>query len=135
MKAILPKFCRPLGYGMIGLALFLPFVMFLAGRVTDANLLLYKECVKLLMMIGAFMIFFAYTADENEEVSRLRGQAARNAILITIVFIFGTMIYRVYKHDFHAATSSTFLIYLLIQVLCWEFELNKRRINELFKKK
>jgi len=103
--------------------------------VTDANLLLYKECVKLLMMIGAFMIFFAYTADENDETSRLRGQAARNAILITIVFIFGTMIYRVYKHDFHTATSSTFLIYLLIQVLCWEFELNKRRINELFKKK
>ena len=43
MKALLPVYCRPLGYFVIALALFLPFLMMLTGRVTDANLLFYKE--------------------------------------------------------------------------------------------
>ena len=42
MKALLPVFCRPLGYFVIALALFLPFLMLMMGRVTDANLLFYK---------------------------------------------------------------------------------------------
>ena len=29
--------------------------------MTDSNLLFYKECSKLLMMLGALMILFAYT--------------------------------------------------------------------------
>jgi len=53
MKALLPVYCRPLGYFVIALALFLPLLMMLTGRVTDANLLFYKECSKLLMMLGA----------------------------------------------------------------------------------
>lgn len=61
MKALLPVYCRPLGYFVIALALFLPFLMMLTGRVTDANLLFYKECSKLLMMLGALMILFALT--------------------------------------------------------------------------
>lgn len=56
MKALLPLYCRPLGYFVIALALFLPFIMLMMGRVTDANLLFYKECSKLLMMLGALMI-------------------------------------------------------------------------------
>ena len=61
MKALLPVYCRPLGYCIIALALFLPFLMVMMGRVTDANLLFYKECSKLLMMLGALMIIFALT--------------------------------------------------------------------------
>ena len=61
MKALLPVYCRPLGYVVIALALFMPFIMLLLGRVTDANLLFYKECSKLLMMLGALLIIFALT--------------------------------------------------------------------------
>mgnify|MGYP006878599014 CR=1 FL=1 len=42
MKALLPVYCRPLGYCIIALALFLPFLMVMMGRVTDANLLFYN---------------------------------------------------------------------------------------------
>ena len=48
MRALLPVYCRPLGYFIIALALFLPFIFLLWGKVTDANLLFYKECSKLL---------------------------------------------------------------------------------------
>ena len=48
---------------------FLPFLMMLTGRVTDANLLFYKECSKLLMMLGALMILFALTKGECKAAS------------------------------------------------------------------
>ena len=71
MKALLPVDCRPLGYFVIALALFLPFLMMMKGKVTDANLLFYKECSKLLMMLGALMIIFALTKGEcKEEIGR-----------------------------------------------------------------
>ena len=51
MRALLPVYCRPLGYFVIALALFLPFLMMLTGRVTDANLL-FIRVLQLLMMLG-----------------------------------------------------------------------------------
>ena len=80
MKALLPVYCRPLGYFVIALALFLPFLMMLTGRVTDANLLFYKECSKLLMMLGALMILFALTKGECKATEEIRNKATRNAL-------------------------------------------------------
>lgn len=56
MKALLPVYCRPLGYVILIVALFLPFILVMMGKVTDTNLLFYKECTKLLMIVGALMI-------------------------------------------------------------------------------
>ena len=56
MKAMLPLFCRPLGYVILLVSLFLPFMMVMQGAITDSNLLFYKECIKLLRMVGALMI-------------------------------------------------------------------------------
>ena len=95
MRALLPVYCRPLGYFIIALALFLPFIFLLWGKVTDANLLFYKECSKLLMMMGALMIIFALTKNENKEIEQVRNKATRNAIFLTVLFIFGGMLYRV----------------------------------------
>ena len=78
MKALLPVYCRPLGYFVIALALFLPFLMLMMGRVTDANLLFYKECAKLLMMMGCLMIIFALTKNETEETVAQPGYAQRH---------------------------------------------------------
>ena len=39
MRALLPAYCRPLGYFVIALGLFIPFIMAMMGKVTDANLL------------------------------------------------------------------------------------------------
>ena len=53
MKALLPVFCRPVGYLVLLIALFILPVLYIQGMVTDHNLLFYKECTKLLMIQDA----------------------------------------------------------------------------------
>ncbi|WP_294616509.1 hypothetical protein [uncultured Bacteroides sp.] len=134
MKALLPVCCRPLGYCVIAAALFLPFLMAMMGKVTDANLLFYRECSKLLMMLGALMILFALAKGECEEVEKIRNKATRNAMFLTVLFIFGSMLYRVAKGDLMSVDSSSFLIFLIINVLCLEFGIKKAVVDQLFKR-
>lgn len=134
MKALLPVYCRPLGYLVIALALFLPFIMLMMGRVTDANLLFYKECSKLLMMMGALMIIFALSKNESKEIEQVRNKAVRNAIFLTVLFVFGNMLYRVAKGDLLSVDSSSFLIFLILNVLCLEFGIKKSTVDRLFKR-
>lgn len=134
MKALLPVFCRPMGYFIIALALFLPFVLAMMGRVTDANLLFYKECSKLLMMMGALMIIFALSKHECKEIEQVRNKAVRNAIFLTVLFVFGGMLWRVAKGDLMSVDSSSFLIFLILNVLCLEFGIKKVTVDRLFKR-
>ena len=133
MNALLPVYCRHLGYFIIALALFLPFLMFLMGRVTDANLLFYKECAKLLMMMGALMIIFALSKHESEETVKVRNKAVRNAMFLTVLYVFGIMLYRVAQGDVFTVDGSSFLIFLFINVLCLEFGIKKSSVNRLFR--
>ena len=134
MKALLPVYCRPLGYFVIALALFLPFLMLMIGKMTDGNLLFYKECSKLLMMLGAMMILFAFTKTESKETEQIRNKATRNAIFLTVLFIFGGMLYRVWKGDIMSVDTSSFLIFLILNVLCLEFGIKKATVDRLFKR-
>ena len=134
MKALLPVYCRPLGYFVIALALFLPFLMLMVGKMTDGNLLFYKECSKLLMMLGAVMILFAFTKTESKETEQIRNKATRNAIFLTVLFIFGGMLYRVWKGDIMSVDTSSFLIFLILNVLCLEFGIKKATVDRLFKR-
>ena len=134
MKALLPVYCRPLGYFVIALALFLPFLMLMLGKVTDANLLFYKECSKLLMMMGALMILFAFTKNESEETEKIRNKATRNAMFLTVLYVFGGMLYRVAIGDLMSVDSSSFLIFLIVNVLCLEFGIKKSTVDRLFKR-
>lgn len=129
MKALLPVYCRPLGYFVIALGLFLPFGMAMMGKVTDANFLFYKECAKLLMMMGALMILFALTKRESKETEEIRNKATRNAIFLTVFYIFANMLYRVAVGDLLSVDSSTFLIFLIVNVLCLEFGIKKAAID------
>lgn len=135
MKALLPVYCRPMGYCVMALALFLPFLMLLMGRVTDANLLFYKECAKLLMMVGALMILFALNREESKQTEEIRNRAARNAMFLTVLFIFGGMLYRVFKGDIATVDTSSFLIFLVINVLCLEYGIKKAAVDQLFKQR
>ena len=119
---------------MIALALFLPFLMLMIGKMTDGNLLFYKECSKLLMMLGAMMILFAFTKNESKETEQIRNQATRNAIFLTVLFIFGGMLYRVWKGDIMSVDTSSFLIFLILNVLCLEFGIKKATVDRLFKR-
>ena len=134
MKALLPVYCRPLGYFIMALALFLPFVLFMMGSVPDANLLFYKDCSKLLMMMGALMIIFALNKNESRELEQVRNKATRNAIFLTVLFIFGGMLYRVAQGDYLSVDSSSFLIFLILNVLCLEFGIKKASVDKLFKR-
>ena len=135
MRALLPAYCRPLGYFVIALGLFIPFIMAMMGKVTDANLLFYKECAKLLMMMGALMILFALTKSESKETEQIRNKATRNAIFLTVLFVFGGVLYRVALGDLLTVDSSSFLIFLILNVLCLEFGIKKATIDGLFKRK
>ena len=119
---------------MIALALYLPFLMLMIGKMTDGNLLFYKECSKLLMMLGAVMILFAFTKNESKETEQIRNQATRNAIFLTVLFIFGGMLYRVWKGDIMSVDTSSFLIFLILNVLCLEFGIKKATVDRLFKR-
>ena len=134
MKALLPVYCRPLGYFVIALALFLPFLMLMIGKMTDGNLLFYKECSKLLMMLGAMMILFAFTKNESKETEQIRNKATRNAIFLTVLFIFGGMLYRVWKGDIMSVDTSSFLIFLILNILGLEFGIKKATVDRLFKR-
>ena len=134
MKALLPVYCRPLGYLVIALGVFMPILMALMGRVTDANLVFYKECAKLLMVMGCLMIIFAFSKEENREIEQGRNRAVRNAMFITVIILFCNMVYRVYTRDPTSVDSSTFLIFLIANVLCVEYEINRVRVKNLFKR-
>lgn len=134
MKALLPVYCRPLGYFVIALGLFLPFGLAMMGKVTDANFLFYKECAKLLMMMGALMILFALTKQESKQTEEIRNKATRNAIFLTVFYIFANMLYRVAVGDLLSVDSSTFLIFLIVNVLCLEFGIKKAAVDGLFKR-
>lgn len=135
MKALFPVFCRPMGYVVMVIAVFMPILMALLGKVSDNNLLFYRECSKLLMMMGCIMIIFALSKDENEETEKVRNRAVRNAIFLTVLYIFINMLYRVFTRDLMSVDSSTFLIFLIINVLCVEYELNRIKIQKMFRGK
>ena len=123
-----------MGYAVIALGLFMPFLLMMMGRVTDANLLFYKECSKLLMMMGALMIIFALSKNESPETEKIRNRAVRNAMFLTVLFVFGGMLWRVAKGDLMSVDSSSFLIFLILDVLCLEFGIKKATVDRLFKR-
>ena len=134
MKALLPVFCRPLGYVILFVSLFIPFLLVMQGMVTDSNLLFYKECTKLLMMLGAVMILFALSRNEGRGTEIIRNKATRNAIFLTVLFLFGGMLYRVATGDIMTVDTSSFLIFLIINVLCLEFGMKKAQVDKIFKR-
>ena len=134
MKALLPVFCRPLGYVILFVSLFIPFLLVMQGMVTDSNLLFYKECTKLLMMLGAVMILFALSRNEGRETEIIRNKATRNAIVVTVLFLFVGMLYRVATGDIMTVDTSSCLIFLIINVLCLEFGMKKAQVDKIFKR-
>ena len=87
------------------------------------------------MMMGALMILFALTKSESKETEQIRNKATRNAIFLTVLFVFGGMLYRVALGDLLTVDSSSFLIFLILNVLCLEFGIKKATIDGLFKRK
>ena len=120
MKALLPVFCRPVGYLVLLIALFILPVLF------------YKECTKLLMMAGCLLIIFALSKNESRETEQIRNSAVRNAIFLTFLFVCGGMLWRVMQGDVINVDTSSFLTFLVFNVLCLEFGLKKALADRFF---
>ena len=80
------------------------------------------------------MILFAFTKNESKETEQIRNKATRNAIFLTVLFIFGGMLYRVWKGDIMSVDTSSFLIFLILNILCLEFGIKKATVDRLFKR-
>ena len=118
MKALFPVFCRPLGYVVLLVALFLLPILLMQGLITDHNLLFYKECTKLLMMAGCLLIIFALSKNESRETEQIRNAAVRNAVFLTFLFVFGGMLWRVLQGDvINVDTSSFFTFFSCSSIL------------------
>lgn len=59
---------------------------------------------------------------------------SRVGIFLTVLFIFGGMLYRVAQGDLLSVDSSSFLIFLILNVLCLEFGIKKATVDRLFKR-
>lgn len=134
MKALLPAYCRLLGYAILLLSIFSPFILMMYGIITDENLLLCKEIIKLFMIVGLLMILLAYTKNENEETEVIRVKAMRNAFFITIIYIFVSMLFRLYKGSIELMDTSSFLIFMAMNVICLEFGIKKAVVDKIFKR-
>ena len=126
MKGILPVYCRTMGYVVLLLSVFVPLFMFMFGMINDSNLLFTKASIKLLIWFSLFMIFLAKVKDENEKISRIRIKAICYAIYLLGIYYIVMLV--------READNSIAIVYMVFNVICLEFGVQKSRVDRLFKK-
>lgn len=130
MKGILPVYCRTMGYVVLLLSVFVPLFMFMFGMINDSNLLFTKASIKLLIWFSLFMIFLAKVKDENEKISRIRIKA----IYLLGIYYIVMLVRGVYNGNLEEADNSIAIVYMVFNVICLEFGVQKSRVDRLFKK-
>ena len=91
-------------------------------------------CLLYTSIVGALMIIFALSKSESRETEQIRNSATRNAIFLTVLFVFGGMLYRVATGDLITVDTSSFLTFLIMNVLCLEFGMKKAMVDKIFKR-
>ena len=134
MKGILPVYCRTMGYVILLLSVFVPFIMFMLGMINDSNLLFAKAAVKLFIWFSLFMIFLAKAKDESEATSKIRVQAVCRAIYLLGIYYVIMLIRAVYDGNLEEADNSIAIVYMAFNVICLEFGIQKSRVDRIFKK-
>lgn len=134
MKGILPVYCRTMGYVALILSVFVPLLMLLFGMINDSNLLLAKASVKLAVWFSLFLIFLAKVKNENEETSKIRVKAVCYAIYLLGVYYIVMLIKGVYGGNLEEADHSIAIVYMIFNVICLEFGIQKKRVDKLFRK-
>lgn len=135
MKGILPVACRYAGYALLILSVFVPLLMYMFGLVHDGNLLYVKLCIKLVIWISLFMIFLAKAKEENEEIASIRSKAMKYALYLWGIYYIVMLVKGIINQDVQSADNSVGIVYMIINVLCWEFFLQKHRIEKAFRRK
>lgn len=135
MKGFLPTPCRIAGYALLLLAVFVPMIMYMFGMVSDDNLAFVKCGMKLAVWIALFMVFLAKAKDENEETAGLRMKAMKYALYAWGIYYVVVLVKAAIDNDVQEAGNSIGIVYMVINVICWEFQLQKQRVEKMFRRK
>lgn len=135
MKGILPASCRIIGYALLILSVFVPLLMYMFGMVDDTNLLYVKMSMKLVIWLSLFMVFLAKAKEEDAEAASLRSKAMQYALYVWGLYYIVLLVKGAVEGDLQVADNSVEIVYMVLNVLVWEFFLQKRRMEKMFRRK
>lgn len=135
MKGILPVPCRVIGYALLILSVFVPLLMYMFGMVDDSNLLYIKMSMKLVIWLSLFMVFLAKAKEEDAEAASLRSKAMKYALYVWGVYYIVLLVKGAIEGDLQIADNSVGIVYMVFNVLGWEFFMQKRRMEKMFRRK
>lgn len=135
MKGILPASCRIIGYAILILSVFVPLLMYMFGMVDDTNLLYVKMSMKLVIWLSLFMVFLAKAKEEDAEAASLRSKAMQYALYVWGLYYIVLLVKGAVEGDLQVADNSVGIVYMVLNVLVWEFFLQKRRMEKMFRRK
>lgn len=133
MKGILPASCRLLGYVLLVLAVFIPLLMYMFGQVSDGNLLYVKLGMKLVIWVSLFMIFLARMKEENEEAFAIRRKAMVISLFLWGLYYVVALLKSAYDGSLQEVDNSVGIVYMVINVFCKEFLMQKAKIEKNFR--
>lgn len=135
MKGILPVCCRPLGYALLILSVFLPMIGYMFGMVTDENFVYVKLGMKFVIWISLFLVFLARAKDEDTETGDLRAKAMQVGLGVWAVYYVIVLVKAGIDANAQEADNSVGIVYMVINIVCMEFLFQKRRIEKNFTKR
>ena len=136
MKGLFPTFFRILGYALLVLSVFVPMLMYMFGMVqTDSSLILVKLGSKSVIWISLFFIFFAKVDDEDEVTSSLRVKAIKFALIVLGIYYLVALAIAAVELNYQRADNSIGIFYMVMNVICFEFLQQKRKIEKRFNRK
>lgn len=135
MKGLLPVWCRIAGYALLVLAVFVPILMYMFQMVDDGNLLYVKLSMKLVMWISLFAIFLSKAKDEGEVIEKIRAKSLKYGLYIWGVYYIVMLIKGALDANLQVADNSVGIAFMVINVLCLEFFMQKHRMEKMFKRK
>ena len=135
MKGILPASCRIIGYALLILSVFVPLLMYMFGMVDDTNLLYVKMSMKLVIWLSLFMVFLAKAKEEDAEAASLRSKAMQYALYVWGLYYIVLLVKGAVEGALQVADNSVGIVYMVLNVLVWEFFLQKRRMEKMFRRK
>lgn len=136
MKGLFPTFFRVFGYTLLVMSVFVPMLMYMFGMIqTDSSFVLVKLGAKSVIWISLFFIFLAKSDDEDEVTSSLRVQAMKYALIIFGVYYLVALAVSAYELNYQRADNSAGIFYMVMNVICFEFLQQKRKIEKRFNRK
>lgn len=136
MKGLFPTSFRILGYALLVLSVFVPMLMYMFGMVqTDSSLILVKLGSKSVIWISLFFIFFAKADDEDEVTSSLRVKAIKFALIVFGIYYLVALAIAAVELNYQRADNSIGILYMVMNVICFGFLQQKRKIEKRFNRK